>query len=501
MGRADMTRNKLMSLLAVVVVGVLAGVLFPGCGADDTAEGGGGGSNLCGEGTVFSDGKCIAGACPAGEVAIDGECKPNPCGEGTVLVDGKCVIDSTSGADTIGGDGTSGSTSGVTDSDTSGSTSGTSGTTSGDTSGGTTSGGDCIDSQRRCQGNSVEVCRSGAYQPETTCGDGTTCVGGSCQADGEVLIGTCGGGPVTLTLDAPAINGTTNTNTIEPLSWSQSCTQKYNKEAGLGGTFLAPTGPQNVYSLDIPDSRYVEVKVEPLPSSPTYFALYAMGDCSRETTFTRRACTGSISQGGAATITQLFAKGTYNFVADSFGSSPADLGEYTIAAKSIAPQACHIDPSNASLNINAVPRVVQFNELGYYSHEGNTILGADETNWNESSAVSCQLSRTSSSSGPEVLYAFALHERKQVQIKVTTLGVTSGSDNGIAFFLRADCGNKYYDSRFIADTGITKACGEGSAANVATVTNTIEPGSYFLFIDEMSKTAARDYRLEIQLLD
>jgi hypothetical protein len=495
-----------VSWVFVVCAALLAGVLLTSCGADDTAEGGGGNSNLCGEGTVFLDGKCVIGGCPDGQVPISGECKPNPCGEGTVFVNDRCVVDTSGGGDVLGGDGTSGttddgtsgSTSGSTSGDTSGSTSGdTSGTTSGDTSGT----GECLDSQRRCNGNTVEVCRLGQYQSETTCAEGSACIGGACQVEGEVLIGSCGGGPVPLVLDGPTLNGTTNVNTVEPLNWSQNCTQKYNKEAGLGGTFLSPIGPQNVYAIDFPDSRYAEIKLEPLPGSPTYFALYAMGECSQETSYTRRACTGSITQGGTATVSQLWAKGRYYFMADSFGSDAAALGDYTISAKSIAPKACNTSPSGKV--INAAPTVVQLNELGAFTHEANTSLGSSETIWRQSSTA-CREGETRTTSGNERIYALSLRERKTVQITLTTLNVSGGADQGVGLYLRIDCGDEYYGSGphgFTGLSGVVDACSQGDQATVATLTQTMEPAMYYIFVDEIAKAISRDYRLEVVVLD
>jgi len=302
-------------------------------------------------------------------------------------------------------------------------------------------GAECIDGTQQCSddGMGVQGCENGqlttAMPCEFGCADGAcldSAVNGSCATPIELELGTA----VTGSTDSP----------LSTHTWNSSCTMDYG---------FTPSGPETVYTFTLDTQGAVDINVSPI--TETFFGVYLRTACGDQSTELVGACAGNAAITEDAGFTYVLPSGEYFVIVDDFASQGEGTGDFELLVQSTGVPGCH----------NQVPQILDLSS-GTTTVQGDTSQGNGGTFWNFSDCPSSFETR-----GAEQIYAFTLLEPGTV---TATASPIEPAMSKIGLYMRSDCEDRFSQM----------ACGYGDdmSGTDATFTTDLDPGTYYLFVDD-----------------
>jgi hypothetical protein len=307
-------------------------------------------------------------------------------------------------------------------------------------------GAECPDGALRCSGDglAVERCEEGSWTQVVACNDGcdaAACIQvqttSSCEQPLSLSVGQ--------TLNASTSGGESNH------SWPSQCTTAYGS---------APLGPETIHHLSISEDGAYQFELD--GQDQANFALYLRRECDDPSTAWSDYCEGTQSAGGTIRMTTVLAKGEYTVFVDDFGLGASGPGRYTLKVSSVPPPIC-LDQRLTLLDLSS----------GSATVEGDTADGLSKTRWNQ-----FQCGAPYDTTGKEVSYAFTLYEGGKVRLEAAAL---EPAESRLGLYLRDACEG--------FDAQIACAYGDGTAAPF--FETELDPGVYYVFVDDFSSSVDR----------
>lgn len=301
--------------------------------------------------------------------------------------------------------------------------------------------------QTRCSAiGNVETCFGEDWITTQVCDDG--CEDGRCVL--PMHPGGCGN-PLPLTL-GEEVEGSTDTDSALN-TWRQACS---NPSTGYG---FSPTGPEQIYRLTLNKPTHVRFTLNPIDLG--YYGMYVRADCADPGSEYIGSCSGNPDPTSSAVVEALLGLGTHDLIVDDFEQTQGP-GAFRLIAESIPMPMC----------LSQVPQFIDLSS-GKSIVQGDTNDGVGETTSNDYHCPNVGFTTV----GRELSYVFTVNQSATVR---ATAQPIDPPDSMIAVYFRDDC-----DSRLSGQL----ACGYGKEGGAAIAEAQVQPGTYFVFVDDFGTSA------------